>query len=331
MRKIAVTVFFALALVSCERYIEINPSGPKRELVLNALIASSDTTHYVSVSVSRKDAVEYPRTATLKAYVNGMLRDEVTVAGFIGSEHRIPFKALIRSGDKLRVNVTADTLSASVSTHVISAPTLNLLDSSSYVRLNYFGEKENCVYVKARVQDIKGESNHYTLVAYQEVSWVVESSGSDEVAVGDTLRVTRRLLSTDNSLDPMLHREIAIGDNLLASNPFNLFTDEGFADGTCNLTLLIQNPFSGEEVEYRRIGRKYITVIPHYDLYLRVLNISPETFRYYSCLSDQYTMLGDPNFVDYPSFPNNVDGGLGYVSAGGSDEIFLGSKAARLD
>lgn len=224
MRKIIAIVFYAFALISCERYIEINPAGPKRELVLNALIASSDTTHYISVSVSRKDAIEYPRVVTLKSYVND-----------------IP---------------------------------------------------------------------------------------SDEVSVGDTLRVTRRLLSTDNSLDPMLHKEVAIGNNTLISNTFNLFTDEGFPDGACDITLLIKNPFTGEQQE-KRDGGSTIAV-PHYDLYLRVFNISTETFRYYSCLSDQYTLIGDTYLVDYPSFPSNVDGGLGYVSAGGADEVFLGSKAARM-
>lgn len=328
MRKILAIVFCAFALISCERYIEINPAGPKRELVLNALIASSDTTHYISVSVSRKDAIEYPRVVTLKSYVNDIPSDEVTVSGFSKSEHKIPFKASISTGDRMRIEVVTDTLSASASASVSSAPVLKLLETSSFTELSDEGNEENYVYVKANIQDIIGEANCYTLVAYQDVSWVVELSGSDEVSVGDTLRVTRRLLSTDNSLDPMLHKEVAIGNNTLISNTFNLFTDEGFPDGACDITLLIKNPFTGEQQE-RRDGGSTIAV-PHYDLYLRVLNISTETFRYYSCLSDQYTLIGDTYLVDYPSFPSNVDGGLGYVSAGGADEVFLGSKAARM-
>lgn len=334
MKKVLLILIFALALLSCEHYIEVDPDGPKRELVVNALIASSDTVHYVSVSMSRKDAIGYPEAATLKAYIGDKACDEVSVSELSRREHRIPFHARINAGDEIRLEVAADTLVASVAVEVPASPRLTLLDSFSFVRVNENGSKENCFYAKVRLQDIKGESNRYTFVAFQQVSWVVElAEGSLSrygFSVGDTLKYTRRFLPIDNSSDPLLGAEISIGNDILTSNSCNLCTDESFQDGSCDLSLIVREPFSGEEQENIFAKDASFIAVPHYDLYLRVLNISQEAFSYYSYLSVQNTLLGSTYLVDYASYPNNVTGALGFVSAGGSAEVFLGRKSAEM-
>lgn len=325
-------------LFSCERYLDVNPDGPSRVILANALVCSTDSLHHVSVSVSRKSAVDFKHPVTkLKVYVNDELADEQTEDDFSSNDHSIDFKAKVRPGDMLDVEFAMDTLTASARIVVPDEPVFSLVESVPVQRVDSDGRVRDFVRVKAVVEDIKDENNHYMLLAFRDIEWrvtsVEDSWGVSGISVGDCLKRERRFLSTDNSLDPLLNRGIEISeDNIFVNDAYNLFTDETFRDGSYVVTLLVSDPFSGhvgpmdESRGYNTpSGYSYVKVHaePVVRPVLRLYSISNAAYNYYTFFAMESTEFGHITIFDYATYSSNVKNGLGFMSAAGTADIVL--------
>lgn len=336
--KMPLLALCASVLFSCERYLDTNPDGPARAVLANALVCSTDSLHSVSVSVSRKSAVDFRHPVTkLKVYVNDELADERTESDFSSKDHSIDFKAKIRPGDRLDIEFEMDTLTASSGIVVPDEPEFSLVESVPVQRMNSNGRIMDFVRVKAAVKDVRNEDNHYMLLAFRDIEWRVVSVddpyGVGAVSIGDCIKRERRFLSTDNSLDPLLNRGIAISkDNILVNDTYNLFSDETFRDGSYVVTLLVSDPFSGhvgpmdESKGYNTpSGYVYVKVSaePVVRPVLRLYSISNTAYNYYTFFAMESTSFGEFTIFDYATYPSNVENGLGFVAAAGTADIVL--------
>lgn len=336
--KMPLLALCASVLFSCERYLDTNPDGPARVILANALVCSTDSLHHVSVSVSRKSAVDFRHPATkLKVYVNDELTDERTESDFSSKEHSIDFKAKIRPGDRLDIEFEMDTLTASARIVVPDEPVFSLVESVPVQRMDSDGHIVDFVRVKATVEDVRNEDSHYMILAFRDIEWRVVSVddpyGVSDVSIGDCIKRERRFLSTDNSLDPLLNRGIEIGnDNILVNDTYNLFSDETFRDASYVVTLLVSDPFSGHvgPLEERKgyntpSGYVYVKVSaePVVRPVLRLYSMSNTAYNYYTFFAMESTSFGNLTIFDYATYPSNVENGLGFVAAAGTADIFL--------
>lgn len=336
--KMPLLAFCVSVLFSCERYLDTNPDGPSRAILANALVCSTDSLHRVSVSVSRKSAVDFKHPVTkLKVYVNDELADEQAEDEFSSKDHSIDFKAKIRPGDRLDVEFEMDTLTASAGIVVPDEPVFSLVESVPVQRVNSDGRICDFVRVKAMVEDIKDEDNHYMLLAFTDIEWrvtsVKDSWGVSDISIGDCLKRERRFLSTDNSLDPLLNRGIEISkDAILVNDAYNLFSDETFRDGSYVVTLLIDDQFSGnagpmDESKGYNTPSGYVYVKVHAEPVvrpvLRLYSISNTAYNYYTFFAMESTAFGHLTIFDYATYPSNVENGLGFMAAAGTADIVL--------
>ena len=67
------SIVSSLAFFSCEKYIPVELPGPEKMLVVNALMATGDTTHTVYAGISTHEKTLPLESGSLECWINGTL------------------------------------------------------------------------------------------------------------------------------------------------------------------------------------------------------------------------------------------------------------------
>ncbi|MBR4822909.1 MAG: DUF4249 family protein, partial [Bacteroidales bacterium] len=118
MKKIYMILSAVLCLAACDNPLEYKPADKNDELIVNALMDASETSHKVSLAISCTEKVRPVQRAELRCFVNGkrvattrqlLDNSELGDSGNWGAKTRwLCFNASFKSGDLVRIEVQAD-------------------------------------------------------------------------------------------------------------------------------------------------------------------------------------------------------------------------------
>lgn len=319
MKHILSIMTASVLLFSCERHIDINPDGPDRMLVMNAMISSSDTVHQAFFYVSGKGSAEVDRNmdVDLKVYVNGNLVSESSGTAEYGKG--VDFHAAVSEGDMIRLSASSGDLKAEGEVRAARSVPFEIIDTSLVQRPG----KEDYTRCVVKVNDPGGERNFYMFEALQSTFYTLRDEPySGPMKQGDTVEVSLRALDIDCRNEPLLNRNVSADfDSESFYRQFCLFTDETFEGGSYTFNLLLPR-IRTFEAGHGALHGVYV-VDTRRSLSLRLLSFDRQTYNYISSWLLNESDLDGSLFVDPVPYPDNVGGGgIGFITAmGGTDVI----------
>ena len=143
----------------CYEEILIPTEDKDPVLVMNAQMDNLEETHVVNLSVSLLSKVEPLPGARVKVYVNGSLvaEAEEVAEEYAWNRTAYAFEATFKPGDEVRIEATKDAFNASATVRVPPAVAVASVDTSS-VRMTYLDDTSDYLQLKARFQDLPGDS-----------------------------------------------------------------------------------------------------------------------------------------------------------------------------
>ena len=286
-------------------------------LILNAQIDASEKVHYAFLGISRTDRVERLDSAEVKCYVNGKMvseAEQVDNAEMDGPGTCYKFKALLSSGDSVRLAASGRGMSAYAAVIVpAQAGSITSLDtvtagSRMRFRISLKDKEENDNYYRLRLQ------NKYDLRVYvsgDDNPALYSGSGDVQMSAGD---------------DPILSGGKMGGegeDNFFGNSSTNslcIFTDRLFPMGGCVISSSARKAALNAveiSVSFDRMD------VVHYAV-MHLQTLSKEEYDY---LAAQNVLIDSEwdtsDYLEQVSVPNNVKGGLGFVSVFQSASVSL--------
>lgn len=331
------SVIILLGLVACDRTLDIGNDSLGEVLLMNAQLCSSDTTHTIWLSLNSPDMISSVQDAIVSCFVNDRLVSqshtvEVTdvcpisvhdASRFEASGYRI--HAQFKPED--RVCIMADMNGRHCETHLVVPKAPIILNAETDQTRSHF---------VIRIRDIKDEYNYYSLRLYSEGCVVVEESGNPRAGIfpGDTTFHEIKNVRIDSKGEPLLNsgaRTISNPGSTQESffdNADNLFTDLLFRDG--DYAINIHNPKEKFNVRPRS-----------WETGDRLICYNKAVIRIFSHTTDEYVFLtgceyrrsieGNSPFSEPFVFPNNVEGGLGFVSISTSSDYVIEFPSVRFE
>lgn len=324
---IALTVLSSV-FPSCQKDIEIRHVGNECELSLNAALRAGSPDQEVYVAASYHDKVRGVKSAHMDCYVNGVLSASsdslVSVYNSIrGEVMKIPFNVGFSPGDNVRIEVTADGMSAFAESsapepgHIVSADTTEIVKIAN-------GRRKVLERLRIRLQDVPDVKNFYRIETFVKFRVTRTFLGKDDDRpVGDeTVRTGIIRVKADNMMDPVLYSGSQSGfnwnydpdDRDFYENEYNLFTDASFRDKEYVMTLLTGNfhdMYDFRNVSYTpdsRISEKRTLVI-------RLSTMDSDMYSYYNACMFDDSWQSYEDYLPAIPYPDNVSGGNGLVGA----------------
>lgn len=349
MKKIYIIAGLFL-LASCETLLVPDPVGPERQIALQARLLTVDTLHTVHAVYSKYESLEEAKDLTIACYVNGECVAVTSESEAETAEYKtsVPwrsykFKAEIHPGDSVRIEATGPTEWATASVKAPDAPpapevSMELIPSTfdSYYQHKY--------RFQIHVEDQPGKRNWYrlaTLCRQVHNEYRVKSSYYYPVSEEGWFNILDRtiVIPVDNSMDSFLNPEERVVDKWnkdYLANEYNFFTDELFEDGAVDLTLEA-NVYHYTRIENASLGFygefSYRTI---FYAYFDLQNLSREDYLNSRMLEmENLSLTGvgwvDDLFLQDIVFPDNVEGGIGFVTVRSVSRavLKLGESSAR--
>lgn len=334
--RIFLISLLALALSSCETYISLEELSPENALWVNSYISTVDSLHSVRIVMAGKSGYRTVSSAHLQAFVNGRLVDETdslfdSGIGYNKLIKKMTFNADIAPGDELRLVIDADNQHVEVKETALEPVPIVSVDTSYVVRYSENHYSRACRKYSIRVNDRSGEANYYRIVVYLDRKDFVEEVERDpysekepEHYPGEFLSSTTTELKLDNTSEPLLNKDVSFlkdpgsGIYNYFENKYDIFTDSGFKDGEYVFQL-----YSNEADERAYISAPYkVKVRVQRKIRVSLQTMSRDSYCYMDFLaydeSDQFGYY----FPDVIC-PNNVKGGIGFVSIMSADEYVI--------
>ena len=331
-----------LFLVSCEKEISFHRNDIPDQLQMNGLLAVGDTVHYVHLAVSRAMLVEKITDGSVRCLVNGRQVAEGTAITYdAASDEReedmiiynpsgtpakrmrqttFAFRADFAPGDVVRIEAEANggRYKAWSEVTVPDAPEIALKDTSSTFNRGYY-LKQN-MKLRLRGKDSAGERNLYridgvrrnvtTTFHSRDAQW--DSTDPDNVTWIEHTRVEKHSdkMWIDLGTDPILTEGMTVDElDLLgtSTNTYCVYSDHLFDGNDYDISFSVEwynaPPSVGLFEKWRMES----------ELAVRVMGITAAEYAYLKAL-DLYQNLGDDTvFAEPASFPDNVEGGLGFI------------------
>lgn len=322
-----------LAACSCEKEVTFHRDDIEAQLQMNAQMCVGDTVHAVYLAVSRDVRIENISSGSVTCFINGekaadgvqdnspdqtfFKEGSAAVGGLAPSyarQTRFTFKADFHPGDIVRIEATANggACKAYSEVTVPYAPAISIADTvcQQNPAVNY---SDKVYRIKIQGQDIKGENSFYRLTAdyerkddlYCDWDWVSEDERHLVNRRSDGLRI-------DKGNDPILQDGAPAEDVDLtgaSENIYNVFSDRLFKDGSFSIVFSVDPDFVQMPTGYAyQYAESDIT------FNARVWGISEGEYNYLKALSIYDYTGGDATFTEPVSFPDNVEGGVGFVS-----------------
>ncbi len=304
--KITMALAAILPLTACENEIETIWSDDNPPvLVLNAQIKQDEAEHTLFVYCSEKSHCE---AVDAKVTVQVNSKDVELVHEQDQESARYVFSTPLVAGDKLYFKAEYNGLTATARAEVpVAVGEITKVEVSEVtVESMLDGEKEQRRQDAVTFKDNVGTQDFYMLVVTDVYSRID--------ADGQSVREYHHKVHVDTSLDKVLNPMGAeVSEFLGYGNDFNVFSDEMFADGSYTLKILASkwgyyygewNDFWAEFQE----GDSYKK-----DRHYKIYTLDFDEFLYVKAISAAYNDIG---FMTEPMiYPENVTGGLGFVSA----------------
>ena len=296
-------IILAALFSGCENTIEtINVSG-EDEIMMNALMNVNEDVHIVYLSHGTGDDFKpYTSSGPVRCYVNGELSATAVHLPYYDLYfcRAYGFKANFKAGDKVKLT-TEEGQSAEVT--VPESPVISGVETS------FLENKDNIlrsiITLKTDLSDVPTSENYYSFNVKTEIY-----NGN---ALRDTTRNNNVTLYTDN--EPLLKEYSSEGGDEktfledYAKNKYHLFSDKSFAERsyTLNVGIYPYDCLWG----YYYVNNDYVTEYEKAGagIIIQVNSLSPETYRYIKATESSDFWNFEPVI-----FPQNVSGGLGFVS-----------------
>lgn len=331
-KLLIVSVLTAISVLSCTSPLKMADDGLGEVLIMNAQISTADTSHVVWLGYGSQDRVSAVLDGVVSCYVNGKLiatTDQVdktvdnTSSLFSGevlaSVAGYRFDARFAPGDHVSIQAVAGSHRCQANQDVLPAPVI--LDGRAS-RCETVSDQQFGTYrVELRLQDQKDVLNYHYLKLYLRSHMLVEVSINDEhypwaPKVGDILdykEYETRIISTG---EPLLNSGASTLGSLGSSqssyfdNTTNLFTDLLFRDGEYTMHI-----FTDEKLPHTPssiLGGE--TYLAFHSAIVRVFNVPKEEYRYLTGYQFEKSAESGTYFTEDFVFPNNIEGGIGFVS-----------------
>ncbi len=322
-----------IAVCSCEKEMDFHRDDIEAQLQMNAQMCVGDTVHAVYLAVSRDVRIENISSGSVTCFVNGkkvadgaldnspdetFLKEGSGAVGGLAPSYarqtRFTFKADFQPGDVVRIEAEANggAYKAYSEVTVPDAPSISIADT--VCQQNQAVTYGDLVYrIRIKGQDIKGENSFYRLTAdydrtdrmYRDDDWLDENERRLVVQSSEGLRI-------DKGNDPILQDGAPAEDIDLtgaSENIYNVFSDRLFKNGSFSITFSVDPEFvqmpTGYEFQYAECDVTFNA---------RVWGISEDEYNYLKALSIYDYTDGDATFTEPVSIPDNVEGGVGFVS-----------------
>lgn len=331
MKRISVLIVMVVALTSCFDHIFPEPSGPKKQLCIDARLYSSDTTHEVLVYISGYDSIEYVGDANVSIYLNGELADEVTYGVPYPSsadQRHLPavykLSARFNERDKVKIVAKKDDLHAEAEVEVLDRPHVGGVSCKVVEDIDpKKGTLAPYLVFEARIEDDSPQIQYYLVDVYCRKTCVRDKDGH----IVDSLE---KNLKMDVSKDPVLSENFASVFDNSGSSSYGIYDDfsywafnntsfRGSAHiltlRTCDLREL--DPFHGHQSDIYGEWEKFTMTIS-FDI--RVSRVPAIIYnQYMKCVFKRSQISFLLLFDDTSGYPSNVQGGAGIVSAFSTD------------
>ena len=336
-------------LASCETLLLPDPTGPERQIALQARLMTTDTLHTVYAAYSKYDSLEQAEDLTIACYVNGECV-AVTSESVVGETERYSdkkaqwraytFRADIHPGDSVRIEATSPTERATASVKApdavpvpeVSMDVIPSEDGESYLDWLRF---------RIHVEDQPGKRNWYRLSTSMRrvvnerhpagiVSPYYDWTGDDSWhCVYDKTEDISMSNATDVFLNPD-GRTVNKWTKDYLANEYNFFTDELIEDGAVDLTL---ETLADSICHLLLSSYSVCTYHGSFYVFFDLQNLSREDYLNSRMREMKYLSLTDVEFVDGLFsedlvLPDNVKGGIGLVTVRSVSRavLFLGEK-----
>jgi len=317
----------AFAFASCVNDLDVDLGDNEPLLVVNSIMDTDDTDHYIYVLKSSNGDIDTVRSATVKVTINGVSVGNVSKYADNSawrdyeSASRYGFSGKISPGDVVRIDVSADGLSACAEATAPSEPEIISVDTATIKKYDKGLERmEEYLELGTRIRDVQGENSYYRLKIKRGVD-VTFSFDNEALGYDNPPEVRFSVKSVDYEIfsDPILTNgyslsvdEDNIFNDLAPWNDTRIFSDELFRDKDAT----IHAYYDGSEDYIRQaLPEQYVTETKFgAGNFLSVCfqHISQDTYGYFQAINVGNAMGYEANPIVEPTrIPSNVDGGLG--------------------
>ncbi|MBR4822819.1 MAG: DUF4249 domain-containing protein [Bacteroidales bacterium] len=336
MKKIYMILSAVLCLAACDNPLEYKPADKNDELIVNALMDASETSHKVSLAISCTEKVRPVQRAELRCFVNGkrvattrqlLDNSELGDSGNWGAKTRwLCFNASFKSGDLVRIEVQADgKFSASCEQVVPAAPNLDSAEAS--LEKKEGDEYPRKYFFEIKLKDSADQVDYYRLCMRNHVvSTYYDREGN--VISKETFR---REIPMEIDNDPILNEGHIGGSGgfdfeLGSPNEFGAFYDSLFDGKTATLRPAIDRAFLAS-FDYQMPEHTYSVQL---DFYVDVVLLKiPKRYYHYLLAMNLLRGGSDDLALEDIQIPDNIDGGIGFVGLSSSsvETVFLESNS----
>jgi hypothetical protein len=297
-----------LLTAGCINTMDVIEAPDDETLIMNAMMTTGETNHIVYLTQSDGNSFRGINKAPVKCYVNDVLVADAVRNSYYDTYHcsAYVFNAVFEPGDNVRIEV-GDSLSAEAvvpEAPVIRKVTASMVDSPS-------GSSQSRMMLGVTVQDVPDVKNYYRirLDGYTQTTIGGLSGDSPDMYIySDEEPLLKTYKTGDDDSEDLLEE--------LNENKYNLFSD---------------NSFSGESYTLKIGFYPYLDMSGYFftdewassfgnmdgsasaSVTVTIFSMSKDTFSYIKSCEASWN-LEDMPFVDPMIFPQNVDGGNGYVS-----------------
>ncbi len=242
MRKIIPILMLSFLAAGCYEEILIPTEDKDPVLVMNAQMDNLEETHVVNLSVSLLSKVEPLPGARVKVYVNGSLVAEAVEMAeeYAWNRTAYAFEATFKPGDEVRIEATKDAFNASATVRVPPAVAVASVDTSS-VRMTYLDDTSDYLQLKARFQDLPGDSWYGVDQRIYDLWEYLDEEGN---VIPEFIVTNNAFGSIETGYDPVISEGSGktSGSDFAAllsvENTYNCFSDSPIAGEECTLRVM---------------------------------------------------------------------------------------------
>ena len=324
------------SFLSCESPIEMGDDGLGEVLIMNAHINTADTSHVVWLAYGTQHGMRSTLDGVVSCFVNGKLvasTDKVvetyekqTIDSFKNyiSVAAYRFDAQIAPGDHVRIVASAGPHLCQAEMDVLPRPTI--LDAYMFPCETDVDKQCGRNRFEIRIQDQDGVLNYYYLRLIGASHIVVEkTAGLSSYNVGDVLERKNKEVHINTTGEPLLNTGARfLGDQGSSQasyfdNEENLFTDLLFRDGQYTIRVFTDEQFMNAPSTMDEGD----SMIVYNMAIVRVFNISREEYLSLSGYQFANSRENGSFLTEEFVFPNNVEGGIGFVSVNTATDYVL--------
>jgi hypothetical protein len=312
---------------------------------MNAQMSTSDNEHTIWLGRSNRQIIAPLQDAVVSCYVNGKL---VSITSSMEEQVEIPLswqsdfvygmggyhiEAAFTPGDRVHIEVEVpEGLRCSSDVVVPKAPVI--LDAS-VVPCETVAERELGRFrFLVKIRDVDNELNYFFFRLLDHSFVMVETAHENAVfQPGDIVSCLDEVLDVNTTGEPLLNPgartlgSFDMSESSYFDNKENLFTDALFRNGEYSFGFYTRARFNMKPQSIDK-GDCFVA---HNRAVIRLMQITREEYLYLSGYQFDQSSESGTFFTNDFVFPNNVRGGLGFVSINTATDYVIDFPSYRYD